>query len=38
MGVGRLFICNVNLRANNSYRDGADNYFKKIKETEIKPK
>jgi hypothetical protein len=35
---GRLFICNDNLWANDSYRDGADKYFKKIKEAQIKPK
>ena len=34
---GRLFICNDQLFANDSYRDGADNYFKKIKGPEIKP-
>jgi hypothetical protein len=35
---GRLFICNDNLWVNDSYRDGADKYFKKIKEAQIKPK
>lgn len=34
---GRLFICNDNLWANDSYRDGADKYFKKIKEAQIRP-
>lgn len=31
MMYGRFFICNDYLWANDSYRDGADNYFKKIK-------
>jgi hypothetical protein len=35
---GRLFICNDQLFANDSYRDGADKYFRKIKGPEIKPK
>ena len=35
---GRLFICNGQMLSNDSYRDGADNYFKKIKEGEILPK
>ncbi|WP_373521642.1 hypothetical protein [Aquiflexum sp.] len=35
---GRLFICNDNLWANDSYRDGADNYFNKIIEAQMKPK
>ena len=35
---GRLFICGDQLLANDSYRDGADKYFKKIKDGYIKPK
>jgi hypothetical protein len=35
---GRLFICDAQMLTNDSYRDGADNYFKKINNIGIRTK